>query len=101
MEAFSQSLDAEYKEFGVRVQNQWPLVVATKMSAGMFPGLVFPSVRDWARAAVWQIGYETSMTPHWYHALQYASSRLLPRFLLTALVGRMMKKAQRERRKRR
>ncbi len=32
MDAFSRSLDAEYAPLGVRVQNQSPMFVATKMS---------------------------------------------------------------------
>ena len=32
VEAFSESLDAEVREFGIRVQNQAPLFVATKLA---------------------------------------------------------------------
>lgn len=32
VDAFSRSLDAEYAPLGVRVQNQSPMFVATKMS---------------------------------------------------------------------
>ena len=32
VEAFSESLDAEVRDFGVRVQNQAPLFVATKLA---------------------------------------------------------------------
>lgn len=70
IEAFSQSLDAEVREFGVRVQNQAPLFVATKMSKIRRARLDAPPPAAWAAAAVRQIGREVSASPYWFHALQ-------------------------------
>ena len=70
IEAFSQSLDAEVREFGVRVQNQAPMFVATKMSKIRRARLDAPTPEAWAKAAVAQIGQETSLSPYWFHGLQ-------------------------------
>ena len=70
VDCLSRSLDVELARFGVRVQNQAPLFVATKMSKIRRASLAAPSPQQWARAAVRQIGYETTSSPFWYHALQ-------------------------------
>ncbi len=54
----------------MRVQNQAPLFVATKMSKIRRARLDAPSPATWAAAAVAQIGQETSASPYWFHALQ-------------------------------
>ena len=65
----TRSLDAECAKFGVRVQDQMPMFVATKMSKIRRARLDAPTPAKWAKAAVRQVGYETSRTPYWYHAL--------------------------------
>lgn len=76
IEAFSQSLDAEVREYGVRVQNQAPLFVATKMSKIRRARLDAPPPAAWAAAAVRQIGREVSVSPYWFHALQVGGAAL-------------------------
>jgi hypothetical protein len=70
IDSFSRSLDAEAREFGVRVQNQAPMFVATKMSKIRRARLDAPTPDAWAAAAVAQIGQETSSSPYWFHGLQ-------------------------------
>lgn len=69
---FSRSLDVEASTDGVRVQDQLPLFVATKMSKIKRARLDAPTPEVWAKAAVRQIGYGNSMSPYWYHGLTLA-----------------------------
>lgn len=64
---FSRSMDCEARPFGVRIQDQCPFFVATKMAKIRMPRLDAPSPKVWARSAVRQIGYETVRTPYWFH----------------------------------
>ena len=74
---FTRSLDAEVRAHGLRVQDQPPLFVATKM-AKLRPRLDVPSPEVWARAAARQVGYETSMTPYWVHGVMMAAIAAAP-----------------------
>eukprot|EP00887_Chlorella_sp_A99_P005417 scaffold1.g5417.t1 len=88
IEALSKSLAQEYRSFGITVQNQAPMFVATKLSKIRRAGLStlvmgrarldapFPDA--WVRAALRQIGYETSATPFWFHGLQAALVHSVP-----------------------
>ncbi|KAL6781983.1 hypothetical protein ACKKBF_B10185 [Auxenochlorella protothecoides x Auxenochlorella symbiontica] len=82
VDALSRSLDHEYREFGVRVQNQAPLFVATKMSKIRRARIDAPTPEVWAAAAVRAMGYETVFFPYWFHALQAAAVKLLPASLV-------------------
>lgn len=66
---FTRSLDNEVKPFGIRVQDQRPMFVATKMAKIRVPRLDAPSAKKWAQSAVRQIGYDTSRTPYWFHGI--------------------------------
>ena len=66
---FSRSMDEELKAFNIRVQDQCPFFVTTKISKIRKPRLDAPTPKAWARAAVKQIGYETDRTPYWSHGL--------------------------------
>ncbi|XP_041013935.1 very-long-chain 3-oxoacyl-CoA reductase-like protein At1g24470 [Juglans microcarpa x Juglans regia] len=88
IDQFSRSLHVEYMQYGIHVQCQVPLYVATKMvskvaaieRASMFT----PSAEDYARAAVRRIGYEVRCTPYWAHSLQWCFARFLPDTVLDA-----------------
>ncbi|KAL4430884.1 hypothetical protein ABPG75_006140 [Micractinium tetrahymenae] len=86
VDCFSRSLDAEYAPLGVRVQNQAPLFVATKMSKIRRARLDAPTPDAWAAAAVRQIGRESSFTPYWFHGLQRVFVRLAPDWLINRQV---------------
>ncbi|KAL4426395.1 hypothetical protein ABPG77_004689 [Micractinium sp. CCAP 211/92] len=86
VDCFSRSLDAEYSPLGVRVQNQAPMFVATKMSKIRRARLDAPSPDAWAAAAVRQIGRENSFTPYWFHGVQQAFVRLAPEWLINRQV---------------
>jgi 17beta-estradiol 17-dehydrogenase / very-long-chain 3-oxoacyl-CoA reductase len=62
-------LDDELKGFNVRVQDQCPFFVTTKISKIRKPRIDAPTPEAWAKAAVKQIGYENSRTPYWSHGL--------------------------------
>lgn len=66
---FTRSMNEEVKSFNVRVQDQCPFFVTTKISKIRKPRLDAPTPKAWARAAVKQIGYETDRTPYWSHGL--------------------------------
>jgi 17beta-estradiol 17-dehydrogenase / very-long-chain 3-oxoacyl-CoA reductase len=87
---FSRSLDAETRPMGVRVQDQPPLYVATKMSKIRRARLDAPTPEVWARAAARQIGYGTSLTPYWYHGLMLSLlEALAPAFVINRRVRAM------------
>lgn len=65
VDMFSKSLDLEYKEFNISVQNQAPAYVATKMSKIKKPTLDAPSPAVWVASAVKHIGYEPTSCPYW------------------------------------
>ncbi|OQU92587.1 hypothetical protein SORBI_3001G370000 [Sorghum bicolor] len=62
VDQFSRSLSVEYKQYGVDVQCQIPLYVATKMSPVKGASPFIPSPEEYARAALRCIGYEASST---------------------------------------
>lgn len=66
---FSRSMDEELKSFNIRVHDQCPFFVTTKISKIRKPRLDAPTPKAWAKAAVKQIGYETDRTPYWSHGL--------------------------------
>jgi 17beta-estradiol 17-dehydrogenase / very-long-chain 3-oxoacyl-CoA reductase len=84
---FTRSLDAELRQFNIRVQDQCPMFVATKMSKIRRARLDAPSPKVWAKAAVRQIGYDTVRTPYWYHGLMMAVVQsMLPAWAVTGYV---------------
>lgn len=66
---FSRSMDEELKEYNIRVHDQCPFFVTTKISKIRKPRLDAPTPKAWVRSAVKQIGYETVRTPYWSHGL--------------------------------
>jgi len=89
IELFSQSLDAEYKGKGIRVQVQTPLFVATKLAKIRKASLTVPSPAGYAKAAVRFIGYEDSVSPYWSHAFQLYLMSCMPKPVLSAIVFNM------------
>merc|ERR1712217_698584 len=82
IEMFSKGLRAELAGFGITVQVQAPLFVATKLAKIRKTSLTVPSPSAYARAAVAHIGFEDSVSPWWSHALQLWSIRQLPEWLV-------------------
>lgn len=83
----TRSLDTETSNFGVRVHDQCPMFVATKMSKIKRARLDAPTPEVWARAAVRQIGYETVLTPYWYHGVMTAVvDTFAPQFIVRKYV---------------
>merc|ERR1719382_2031136 len=81
IEMFSKGLKAELEAFGVTVQVQAPLFVATKLAKIRKTSLTVPSPSAYARAAVAHIGFEDSVSPYWSHALQLWALRQLPEWV--------------------
>lgn len=88
VDQLSKCLHVEYKNYGIHVQCQVPLYVATKMVSRMVPvdqsSLFIPSADQYARAAVRRIGYEACCTPFWAHSLQWRFASLFPEAVLDA-----------------
>ncbi|KAL0539085.1 hypothetical protein IC582_023262 [Cucumis melo] len=88
VDQLSRSLYVEYKDWGIDVQCQVPLYVATEMAsrvASVSRASPFvPSADDYVKAAIRQIGYEPRCTPYWAHSLQWCFARLLPEAVLDA-----------------
>jgi len=84
---FSRALDVEARPFGVCVQDQCPWFVATKISKIRRPRVDAPTPEVWAKAAVRQIGYETVLTPYWYHGVMSAViDNFAPNFIVKKYV---------------
>jgi len=81
IEMFSKGLKAELESFGIHVQVQAPLFVATKLAKIRNTSLTVPSPAAYARSAVAHIGYEDSVSPYWSHALQLWFLRQLPEWV--------------------
>jgi 17beta-estradiol 17-dehydrogenase / very-long-chain 3-oxoacyl-CoA reductase len=93
---FTRSMDEELKEYNVRVQDQCPFFVTTKISKIRKPRLDAPTPRAWARAAVKQIGYETDRTPYWSHGLMLLAIRsVCPDWAVSAYVHSLHKSFRR------
>ncbi|WVZ71752.1 hypothetical protein U9M48_020298 [Paspalum notatum var. saurae] len=78
IDQFSRSLSVEYKQYGVDVQCQIPLYVATKMSPVKGDSPFIPSPEDYAKAALRCIGYEARCVPYWRHTVQWSLASLVP-----------------------
>merc|ERR1712187_675590 len=75
IEMFSKGLKAELAAFGIHVQVQAPLFVATKLAKIRKTSITVPSPSGYARAAVAKIGFEDTISPYWSHALQLWAMR--------------------------
>lgn len=82
VDLFTKSMEVELRTTGVTMQNMAPLFVATKMSKIRKPSLSAPSAAQWARAAIKHIGYETTSSPYWFHALQWYCVARVPSFFV-------------------
>ncbi|KAI4340670.1 hypothetical protein MLD38_025480 [Melastoma candidum] len=86
VDQFSRSLHVEYKNFGIDVQCQVPLYVATGMASRVAAienaSFFVPSPEEYAAAAISRIGYEPRCTPYWPHSLQWCVAWLLPDWVL-------------------
>ncbi|XP_062197766.1 very-long-chain 3-oxoacyl-CoA reductase-like protein At1g24470 [Phragmites australis] len=78
IDQFSRSLSVEYKQYGVDVQCQIPLYVATKMSPVKGDSPFIPSPEEYAKAAVRSIGYESRCVPYWRHSVQWFFASQVP-----------------------
>ncbi|WCJ38637.1 Very-long-chain 3-oxoacyl-CoA reductase 1 [Euphorbia peplus] len=86
IDQLSRSLYVEYKSYGIDVQCQVPLYVATKMTSRVAKiektSMFIPSSTMYAKAAINHIGYEERCTPYWPHSLQWFFATLVPPPLL-------------------
>ena len=78
IELLTRSLASEYKSKGVHFQCQSPISVTTKLSKIRSASISTPTPATYAKSAVAHIGYETSVSPYWRHALMLAIGRSLP-----------------------
>jgi 17beta-estradiol 17-dehydrogenase / very-long-chain 3-oxoacyl-CoA reductase len=74
----SRSISLEYKQHGIDIQNQVPMLVATKMTYIERSSLFIPSPEMYSKASLRAIGYEQSSMPYWPHSLQTWLLRALP-----------------------
>ncbi|XP_027368875.1 very-long-chain 3-oxoacyl-CoA reductase-like protein At1g24470 [Abrus precatorius] len=88
VDQLSRSLYVEYRQYGIHVQCQIPLYVATNMVSRVASietdSLFIPTPEAYARAAIRKIGYEPKCTPYWAHSVQWFFARLIPDPLLDA-----------------
>ncbi|XP_045824613.1 very-long-chain 3-oxoacyl-CoA reductase-like protein At1g24470 [Trifolium pratense] len=86
VDQFSRSLHVEYKQYGIHVQCQVPLYVATNMVSRVASigkdSFFIPTPEGYAKAAIRKIGYEQRCTPYWAHSIQWAFACLIPNPLL-------------------
>ncbi|KAL3501074.1 hypothetical protein ACH5RR_035523 [Cinchona calisaya] len=79
---FSKCISLEYKNHGIDVQCQMPMLVATKMTSIRKSSLFIPSAEVYSKASTRWIGYEQNCVPYWPHAVQKFIMQLLPDALL-------------------
>ncbi|CAL0325085.1 unnamed protein product [Lupinus luteus] len=88
VDQLSRSLYVEYRHYGIHVQCQVPLYVATNMVSEVASikrnSFFIPTPEGYARAAISEIGYEQRCTPYWAHSIQWCFARLVPDPLLDA-----------------
>ncbi|KAK4780761.1 hypothetical protein SAY87_016867 [Trapa incisa] len=86
VDQLSRCLHVEYEPYGIDVQCQIPLYVATKMAsrvASIEESSTFvPSPEDYAEAAVRCIGYGARCMPYWSHAVQWFLASMAPESFL-------------------
>lgn len=88
VERFSESLDAEYKGRGVRVQCQIPFYVATKL-AKLRKSLTVPTADAYVAMSMRWIGYGGVVQPFWLHGFQGWVMKVLPSFVVDSGVMSM------------
>lgn len=86
---FTRALNAEYSSKGIHVQCQVPMFVATKLAKIRKASLFVASPKQYAKAAVAAIGFETVVSPYWSHALQVYLLTNLPEWIVSKLVMNM------------
>lgn len=74
----STSMSLEYKQHGIDIQCQFPLLVATKMASIKRSSLFIPSPETYSKASLRAIGCEQSSVPYWPHSLQWCLLQALP-----------------------
>ncbi|KAH6763281.1 hypothetical protein C2S52_020714 [Perilla frutescens var. hirtella] len=85
----SKSMSLEYKQHGIDVQCQIPLLVATKMSSIKKSSVFIPSPETYSKASIRWIGHNHPICiPYWPHALQAFIISFLPHPLLDSLIFR-------------
>uniref|UniRef100_A0A803M6X6 Uncharacterized protein n=2 Tax=Chenopodium quinoa TaxID=63459 RepID=A0A803M6X6_CHEQI len=85
---FSRSLSLEYKQLGIDVQCQIPLLVATKLASIKRSSFFVPSPEQYSKASVRWIGYDSLCVPYWTHALQWYLFNAMPDSLVNWLLLR-------------
>ncbi|CAN0896342.1 Very-long-chain 3-oxoacyl-CoA reductase 1 [Linum grandiflorum] len=86
----SRSLSLEYKQYGIDIQCQIPLMVATKMTKMRKSNVLVPSATEYAKASLRFVGYETVCCPYWCHYLQWTLLNHLPDALVNRLIFRYL-----------
>merc|ERR1711933_26501 len=79
-------LASEYKSEGISVQSQMPYFVVTNMSKIRRSSFTTPTAKDYAKAAVKQIGYNGLLSPYPVHAVIFFIFNFIPTFILEKFV---------------
>ncbi|GAB4840517.1 hypothetical protein Ancab_021286 [Ancistrocladus abbreviatus] len=74
----SKCMSLEYKKYGIDIQCQIPLFVATKMIHIRKSSFFIPTAEEFSKASIRWIGYDCVCTPYWTHAVQWALVSLVP-----------------------
>ncbi|CAO2828906.1 unnamed protein product [Amaranthus hypochondriacus] len=85
---FSRCLSLEYKQFGIDIQCQVPLLVATKMASIKKASFFTPSPEQFSKASIKWIGYDTICVPYWTHALEWCIMNMIPDSLVNWMLLR-------------
>ncbi|KAL9269475.1 Very-long-chain 3-oxoacyl-CoA reductase 1-like protein [Drosera capensis] len=75
---FSKCLSLEYRQYGIDVQCQIPMLVATKMTRIRSSSFFIPSTKEFSKASVRCIGYDHLCQPYWTHVVEGYLLGLLP-----------------------
>ncbi|KAL9257551.1 Very-long-chain 3-oxoacyl-CoA reductase 1-like protein [Drosera capensis] len=83
---FSKCLSLEYKQYGIDVQCQIPMLVATKMTRIRSSSFFIPSTEEFSEASARCIGYDHLCQPYWTHAVEAYLLGFLPDAIANKIV---------------
>lgn len=89
IDMFSKSLHAEFSKDNIRVQDQAPFFVATKLAKIRKARFDVPTPEKFVKSAIKCVGKESSISPYWFHALMLKSMQLAPESTMISKVKSM------------
>ncbi|KAJ8438573.1 hypothetical protein Cgig2_024662 [Carnegiea gigantea] len=84
----SRSVSVEYQHYGIDIQCQIPMLIATKMASVTKTSFFVPSPKQFSKACVRWISYDVLCVPSWTHALECFLVKSMPDSLVNSMILR-------------